>query len=143
MREPAEREYFEREVEPLLGADAEYLGEVAHSRKLELLGDAMALVNPIRWHEPFGLVMLEALACGTPVVSFREGAAPEIVDHGTTGFLCDDEAAMAEAIGQIELLSRAACRAVVEGRFAARRMVAEHLEVYEDLLARRSPKRRG
>ena len=137
MREAAEREYFEREVEPLLGADAEYLGEVAHSRKLELLGGAMALVNPIRWHEPFGLVMLEALACGTPVVAFREGAAPEIVDHDTTGFLCDDEAGIAEAIGQLGRISREACRAAIEGRFAASRMVAEHIEVYGDLLARR------
>jgi len=137
MREAREHEYFETEVAPLLGENAEYLGEVPHERKLELLGGAMALVNPIRWHEPFGLVMVEALACGTPVVAFREGAAPEIVTDGSTGFLCDDEIEMADAIGRIGELSRADCRAATEGYFSARRMVAEHVELFEELRDRR------
>ena len=138
MREPREVEYFEAEVAPLLGDGAEYLGEVPHARKLELLGAAMALVNPIRWHEPFGLVMVEALACGTPVIAFREGAAPEIVSDGRTGFLCDDEIGMADAIGRIGEISRAACRAEAEGYFSSTRMVAEHVALYEGVIAARS-----
>jgi glycosyltransferase involved in cell wall biosynthesis len=136
MREPWEQEFFEAEVQPLLGEDATYLGEVPHERKVELLARAKALLFPIRWNEPFGLVMLEALACGTPVLAFREGAAPEVVEHGTTGFLCDDEEDMAAALARVEELDRRACRAAVEGYFSTRRMVAEHLEVYEELAGR-------
>jgi glycosyltransferase involved in cell wall biosynthesis len=137
MREPWERAYFDAEVAPLLSEDVRYLGEVPHEEKLALLGDAIALVNPIRWHEPFGLVMVEALACGTPVVSFREGAAPEIIESGETGFLVDDESAMAEAIGHLDEIDRASCRAAVEGHFSMQRMVAEHVELFEQLLAAR------
>ena len=101
MREPWEMRYFAEQVEPLLGTDAVYLGEVSHERKLELLAGASALLFPIRWNEPFGMVMIEAMACGTPVLAFPEGAAPEVVDDGRTGFLCDDEDAMVEAIGRL------------------------------------------
>ena len=137
MREPWERAYFEAEVKPYLTDDIRYLGEVPHEEKLELLAHAMALVNPIRWHEPFGLVMIEAMACGTPVLAFPEGAAPEIVEDGKTGYLCADEAAIADAIGQVGSLDRAVCRAAVEGYFSVERMVAEHAELYEQILARR------
>jgi glycosyltransferase involved in cell wall biosynthesis len=82
-------------------------------------------------------VMVEALACGTPVVSFREGAAPEIIDSGETGFLVDDESTMADAIGHLDEIDRAACRAAVEGHFSMHRMVAEHVELFEQLLAAR------
>src|SRR5207237_1482705 len=82
MREPWERDYFDLEVAPLLTDEVQYLGEVDHERKLELLSGARALLFPIRWNEPFGLVMIEALACGTPVVAFPEGAVPAVVDHG-------------------------------------------------------------
>ena len=81
MREPWEMRYFAEQVEPLLGPDAVYLGEVSHERKLELLAGASALLFPIRWNEPFGMVMIEAMACGTPVLAFPEGAAPEVVDR--------------------------------------------------------------
>jgi glycosyltransferase involved in cell wall biosynthesis len=131
MREPWERAYFDAEVAPLLTDDIRYLGEVPHQRKLELLAGASALINPIRWHEPFGLVMTEALACGTPVIAFPEGAAPEIVDHGKTGFLCNDEAAMVDAVRRLHDIDRGACRSAVEGYFSTRRMVDEHLELYE------------
>ncbi len=136
MREAWEIEYFERDVKPHLGADAIYLGEVSHERKLELLAGAQALLFPIRWEEPFGMVMIEAMACGTPVLAFPEGAAPEVVEHGRTGFLCEDESAMAAALDRIGEISRAECRRVVEGYFSAERMVREHLELYEELARR-------
>ena len=118
MREPWEMSYFAEKVEPLLGNDAHYLGEVSHERKLELLAGASALLFPIRWNEPFGMVMIEAMACGTPVLAFPEGAAPKVVDHGRTGFLCDDQAAMVEAIGQLGKLACSDCRLAVEGYFS-------------------------
>jgi glycosyltransferase involved in cell wall biosynthesis len=123
-------------VEPQLGPDAIYLGEVPHERKLELLGGATALLFPIRWNEPFGLVMLEAMACGTPVLAFPEGAAPEVIESGRTGFLCDDEAGMVDALRQIGTISRADCRAAVEGYFSTERMVADHVKLFEQLLER-------
>ncbi|HEX3946273.1 MAG TPA: glycosyltransferase family 4 protein [Acidimicrobiales bacterium] len=134
MREPSEIRYFTEQVEPLLGPDAIYLGEVPHEQKLELLGGAAALLFPIRWNEPFGLVMLESMASGTPVLAFAEGAAPEVIADGTTGFLCDDEAAMAEAIGNLGRIDRADCRAAVEGYFSTGRMVADHLDLFGSLL---------
>ena len=137
MRETWEREYFHERVEPLLGPDAEYLGEVSHERKLDLLGGAAALLFPIRWNEPFGMVMLEAMACGTPVLAFPEGAAPEVVDDGRTGFLCEDEMAMVEAIGRLDQIDRQTCRMAVEGYFSINRMVAEHIELFESMVAGR------
>jgi glycosyltransferase involved in cell wall biosynthesis len=130
MREPAERDYFDSAVRPLLGGDIEYLGELDATEKLELLGDATALLNPIRWNEPFGMVMIEALACGTPVVAPPRGSVPEIVDHGRTGWLSADEAELVGRLGDLDALDRAECREVVETRFSTRRMVDEHLEVY-------------
>ncbi|MGH9093318.1 MAG: glycosyltransferase, partial [Acidimicrobiales bacterium] len=133
MREPWEVRYFTEMVEPVLGPDAVYLGEVPHARKLELLGGAAALLFPIRWNEPFGLVMLEAMACGTPVLAFPEGAAPEVVEHGRTGFLCGDEDEMAAALGRVGEIDRADCRAAVEGYFSTGRMVADHLDLFTSL----------
>jgi glycosyltransferase involved in cell wall biosynthesis len=137
MREPAERRYFADAVEPLLGPDAVYLGEVGHEQKVELLADAMALVNPIRWPEPFGLVMIEALACGTPVLAFPEGAAPEIVEDGRSGFLCGDVEALAEAVRRVAAgaLDRRACRQRATDHFSTDRMVADHLALYQRVLA--------
>jgi glycosyltransferase involved in cell wall biosynthesis len=135
MREPWERDYFEARVAPFLSEQIQYLGEVGHERKLELLAGARALVFPIRWNEPFGLVMIEALACGTPVLAFPEGAAPEVVDHGRTGFLCQDEGEMADAVLRLDQLDRGACRAAVEGYFSTARMVDEHIDLYEELLS--------
>ena len=136
MRDDEERQYFATEVEPLLGDGVEYVGEVGGADKLSLLGAARALVNPIRWSEPFGMVMIEALACGTPVVTFPHGAAPEIVDDGKTGFLCDDGPGMVEALAGIDRLEREVCRRTVVERFSAESMVAAHLELYEEVLSR-------
>ena len=97
--EPPEREYFEREIEPLLASDVELYENVTHDEKVELLGRASAMVFPIRWPEPFGLVMVEAMACGTPVVTTNWGAAPELVDDGVTGFRRDGEDDLVEMVG--------------------------------------------
>lgn len=138
MREPLELEYFEDQVRPLLDDRIEFVGEVGGSDKLALLGGATALLNPIRWAEPFGLVMIEALACGTPVMTYRHGAAPEIVDHGVTGYVCDERPEMVAVVGEVGKLDRRACRAAVEQRFSTERMVADHLELFESLLATRA-----
>ena len=137
MKTAAEREYYEQQVAPLLGHDAVYVGEVGGRRKLALLAGAEALVNPIRWPEPFGLVMIEALACGTPVLTFDEGAAPEIVEHGRTGFFCSNAHEMVARVRDVADLNRADCRASVATRFSATRMVREHLDLYRDVLADR------
>lgn len=139
MAEPEEREYFLEVVEPLLGDDAVYIGEVGGRAKLELLGNAVALINPIRWAEPFGLVMIEALASGTPVIAFPEGAAPEIVEHGVTGFLCADEAEMASALSKVGDLRRSDCRSAAALRFSAARMVADHRHLYRSLTTDQAP----
>ena len=134
MREPAEREYFDAQVEPLLGQDVEFVGEVDRVGKVELLAGAAALVNPIRWPEPFGLVMIEALACGTPVLAFAEGAAPEIVDDGITGFICSDEIEMAARACEIGRLDRSVCRAAARARFSTGRMIREYVALYCEVL---------
>jgi glycosyltransferase involved in cell wall biosynthesis len=137
MWEEAERRYYTERVAPLLGDGAVYVGEVGGRGKLDLLAGAEALINPIRWPEPFGLVMVEALACGTPVLAFPEGAAPEIVESGRTGFLCRDEDEMARMAEEATSLDRAACRASVVDRFSASRMIDAHLRLYGDVLADR------
>jgi glycosyltransferase involved in cell wall biosynthesis len=134
MREPWEREFFDEQVEPLLDDRIVYVGEVEHAERVRLLQGASALVNPIRWDEPFGLVMIEALACGTPVIAYREGAAPEIVDDGVTGFLCDDMGELAERISAAGCLDRRACRTTAEKRFGMERLVADHLALFERIL---------
>ncbi|MFP5579932.1 MAG: glycosyltransferase family 4 protein [Acidimicrobiia bacterium] len=139
MIEAAEREFFAEQVEPLLDDRIQYVGEIDIEEKLQLLRGARSLVNPIRWAEPFGLVMIEALACGTPVLATREGAAPEIVDHGVTGFLCDDVADTARRLLDVTQIDRRACREVAERRFGIRRMVDEHLVLFEQVVQKRTP----
>ena len=134
ISEPEERDYFRTRVHPLLGPDVEVIEEVSVDRKVELYQDAVALLNPISWPEPFGLVMVEALACGTPVLAFSCGAAPEIVDHGRTGFLCADEADMAAHLGELDRISRSDCRRSAEQRFSMERMAADHERLYGRLL---------
>jgi len=139
MWQPEERRYFSECVQPLLGPDAVYVGEVGGRRKFDLLGGAEALLNPIGWPEPFGLVMIEALSTGTPVLAFAQGAAPEIVDHGRTGFICTDDSDMAIKLGRLGELDRTECRRDAEERFSTDRMVADHLVLYRRVLAERRP----
>jgi glycosyltransferase involved in cell wall biosynthesis len=139
MRETAEREYFDACLAPLLCSDVEYVGELAAEDKYALLGGAMALVNPIQWPEPFGLVMVEALATGTPVVATAYASAPEIVDDGVTGYLRSTPAELPAALHAAAGLDRSACRNAAGERFSAQRMVREHLRLYADLISRSAP----
>jgi len=129
--EQPEREYFEHEIEPLLASDIELHENVSHEEKVEMLGRSCAMVFPIRWPEPFGLVMVEAMACGTPVVTTNWGAAPEVVDDGVTGFRRDGDDDLVTAIGAARHLPPAACRRRVEERFSAEAMVRGYERVYE------------
>jgi glycosyltransferase involved in cell wall biosynthesis len=142
LREPAEREYFDAEVKPLLCSDVEFLGELGCAEKLELVGGSFALLNPMQWAEPFGLVMIEALATGTPVVATPVGSAPELLDDGVTGFLRSGSPALAAALVDASQLDREACRAVAVRRFSTDRMVAEHIRLYEELLFGPAPRYR-
>lgn len=133
-RDRAEVEFFDAAVRPRLGRDVEYVGEVDETAKYALMGDALAFLNPIQWEEPFGLVMIEALATGTPVLSTARGAAPEIVESGRTGWLADSVEALALAVREAVALDRGACRLSVEQRFSTTRMVERHLALYLRLL---------
>lgn len=135
-------EYHAREIVPrLAGPDVEWLGEARDDVKQRLLGRARATLFPIRWEEPFGLVMLESMLCGTPVIAFPRGAAREVVDEGVTGILVDDVEQMAAAIGRVATLDRAACRARAVERFGSARMVREYVEVYAAAVAEKRPPR--
>jgi glycosyltransferase involved in cell wall biosynthesis len=136
MREAAEIDYFNAEVRPLLGSEDEMPTEMPLRRRLSLLRGATALLNPITWREPFGLVMAEALASATPVLAFPNGAAPEIVDPGRTGFLCRDEADMVQAVGRVGQIDRDECRGAAERRFSLQRMARDHERFYRRVLER-------
>ncbi len=136
-REPWEHQFFDQEIAPHLSDEIRYVGEVPHEEKIRLLAGARCTLFPIRWNEPFGLVILESLACGTPVLAFDEGAVREIVEHGKTGYICQDESEMAEFIGEVDALSRTDCRAAVDGYFSIQRCVDDHLQLFEELLGRR------
>ncbi len=133
---PEEREYFTREVEPLLEQSrsfVDFVGEVGGREKDEFLGSAAALLFPIDWGEPFGLVMIEALACGTPVIAWRNGSVPEIIEHGRTGFVVDEIDQAVRAVECVEALSRWRCRQSFEQRFEVAQMASGYLEVYRRL----------
>jgi glycosyltransferase involved in cell wall biosynthesis len=128
-----EREYFHRTIEPLLreaGSAVKFIGEVGGRDKDEFLGNAYALLFPIDWREPFGLVMIEAMACGTPVVAWRNGSVPEVIDDGVTGYIVDSVEDAVMAVGRVKQLDRRTCRAVFEKRFDAARMAREYTNVY-------------
>jgi glycosyltransferase involved in cell wall biosynthesis len=131
MREPAEHTYFEEQVAPLLGGLVDYIGEVGGAEKLELLAGASCLLNPIAWPEPFGVVMIEALACGTPVVATPHGSVPELIADGVTGYVRLDETGLADALQRVDRLDRERCRKEAAERFSTDRMVIDHLRLYE------------
>jgi glycosyltransferase involved in cell wall biosynthesis len=136
-----DQEYFKTTIEPLLGqADVEFIGEIREDQKQAFLGNAAALVFPIAWREPFGLVMIEAMACGTPVVAFDNGSVPEVLEDGVTGFIVHSEDQAVEALLQIGMLNRDRIRVEFERRFTAQRMAHNYLKLYAGLArARRLP----
>jgi len=133
-------EHYHHEVKPLLERDhARFVGELDGRPKDRFLGQAAALLFPIRWLEPFGLVMIEALACGTPVIALHAGSVPEVIEHGVTGFVCDTEDELVEAIGHLGELDPARCRAEAERRFSPSRMAEQYEDVYVRLCGRTGP----
>jgi glycosyltransferase involved in cell wall biosynthesis len=135
----ADREYFEREVAHLFErAGVEYIGEIGDADKPAFLAAARALLFPIDWEEPFGMVMIESMACGTPVVAFRRGSVPEVLEDGVTGFLVDTTAEAIAAVGRVDSLDRGRCRAEFERRFTAARMARDYVDVYRRILAGRA-----
>ncbi len=138
VREPKEREYFAEFVEPHLGGGIEYLGEVNHGTKVELLQNARVTLFPIEWEEPFGLVMIESMACGTPVIATRHGAVPEVIGDGSGGVVVDHWREIPAALEQADAIEPLACRRYAEEQFAPERMVADYERVYEAAMAARS-----
>ncbi|HWZ64250.1 MAG TPA: glycosyltransferase family 4 protein [Steroidobacteraceae bacterium] len=133
-----DRDYFNTAITPLLAKPgAEFIGEITDREKPAFLGDAVALLFPVIWPEPFGLVMIEALACGTPVIAYDAGAVREVIENGVCGYIVNDEAQALEALRKIGTLSRAAVRATFERRFTARRMAEDYLAVYGGLMGMR------
>jgi glycosyltransferase involved in cell wall biosynthesis len=130
-----DKDYFESVIAPLLCDPlVEFVGEIGETEKDEFLGDAYALVFPIDWPEPFGLVMIEAMACGTPVIAYPGGAVPEVIEHGHTGFIVERLRDAVEAVRRIPQLSRRRCREVFEKRFTATRMAHDYVALFEDLI---------
>jgi glycosyltransferase involved in cell wall biosynthesis len=138
--QPGQEEYFAREVRPHIDGDrVRYLAEVGGAYKQRLFARAAALLMPIRWPEPFGMVMIEALACGTPVLAFPEGAAPEVVAHGRSGYLCDDEAAMVAALARLEEIDPACCRDTVVERYDVDAVTGAYEAAYRRVIAPLAP----
>ena len=130
-----DRRYMETEIRPLLDDPlVEFVGEIGEREKPEFLANAYALLFPIDWVEPFGLVMIEAMACGTPVIAFRRGSVSEVVDHGVTGFIVDDIEESLQALDKIPHFDRERCRIVFEQRFSAARMAGDYSKIYERLI---------
>ncbi len=137
----ADKKYYENEIRPLIEASpwVEFIGEINDSQKPEFLSGAHALLFPIDWPEPFGLVMIEAMACGTPVIAFNRGSVPEVIDHGTSGFIVPDEASAVAALKRVSELDRTAVRRTFERRFTARRMAEDYVDLYEELCEPQMP----
>jgi glycosyltransferase involved in cell wall biosynthesis len=141
--DPVDRDYYEEEIRPMLDSPyAEYIGEIGDKDKSAFLSGAIALLVPIDWPEPFGLVMIEAMACGTPVIAFNRGSVPEVIDDELTGFIVEDEAGAMGAFDRLSHLSRAKIRQRFEERFTARRMALDYLSVYRSLMDSASPRLR-
>jgi glycosyltransferase involved in cell wall biosynthesis len=136
-----DKDYFEGVIEPLLrDSQVEFVGEIGEGEKDEFLGHAYALLFPIDWPEPFGLVMIEAMACGTPVIAYRSGAVPEVMEEGHTGFIVEGLEDAVEAVRRVPDLSRKRCREIFEQRFTATRMAHDYVQLYERLIKSKPPK---
>jgi glycosyltransferase involved in cell wall biosynthesis len=139
-----DQKYFKTVIEPLLGqADVEFIGEIAEHQKSGFLGNAAALLFPIAWSEPFGLVMIEAMACGTPVIAFKSGSVPEVLEDGVTGFIVNSEAEAVQALRGIGQLDRDRIRAEFDRRFTAQRMAQNYLKLYSRLTRIQIPSSAG
>jgi glycosyltransferase involved in cell wall biosynthesis len=139
IRTTREHEYFDECVRPLLTSDVEFIGEVDADGKRQLLSGAFAMLNPTEWAEPFGMTMIESLACGTPVIGTARGSSPEIIDHGVTGFLGESDDDLLAGIAHAASLDRAACRRAAEERFSIVVMAANYVNAYERELIRSTP----
>jgi len=136
-----DRDYFDERIRPLLQLPGiEYVGEIDDRNKSAFLSGAIGLLAPIAWPEPFGLVMIEAMACGTPVIAFNRGSVPEVVDAGLSGFIVEDEDGAVDAVARLPELSREKIRRRFEQRFTARRMAQDYLAVYGSLMERTTPR---
>jgi glycosyltransferase involved in cell wall biosynthesis len=141
--DPADQQYYRSTIEPLLDHPlVEFIGEISDAEKDDFIGHAAALVCPYDWPEPFGLVLIEALACGTPVIAYRRGSIPEIIEDGVTGFVCETPSEMAEAVERIASIDRNRCRAAFEARFTADRMARDYVALYERIIEERAVRAR-
>jgi glycosyltransferase involved in cell wall biosynthesis len=137
----ADQEYYDEIIRPLIdGSFIEYIGEIGDHEKSDFLSGALGLLVPIDWPEPFGLVMIEAMACGTPVIAYNRGSVPEIVEENLTGFIVDDEISAAAAVTRLPQLNRKAIRKQFEKRFTARRMALDYLAAYHSLMEANEPR---
>lgn len=132
----ADQEYFDTCIEPLLnGSDVEFIGEIGYPQKNEFLANAAALLFPIAWPEPFGIVMIEAMACGTPIIAYPFGSVPEVIEHGVSGLLVTDVEGAVDALGKLDQLDRKKVRKAFERRFTSRRMAQDYLKIYHRLIS--------
>ena len=138
----ADQDYYNERIRPLIDGNplVDYIGEISDDGKSEFLSGALGLLVPIDWPEPFGLVMIEAMACGTPVIAYNRGSVPEIVDEGLTGFIVEDETSAVAAVRRLPRLNRGAIRKQFEARFTARRMALDYLAAYRSLIEATTPK---
>jgi glycosyltransferase involved in cell wall biosynthesis len=137
----ADLDYFDEQIRPLLAHDnIEFIGEIGDVQKPEFLSGAMALIVPIDWPEPFGIVMIEAMACGTPVIAFNRGSVPEVIEDGVTGFIVEDETSAVGAVRRLPQLSRLQVRRRFEERYTSRRMANDYIEVYDELIRAATPR---
>jgi len=138
----ADQDYYDQLISPLITGNpmVDYIGEISDNEKSEFLSGAMGLLVPIDWPEPFGLVMIEAMACGTPVIAYNRGSVPEIVDDGLTGFIVEDETSAVSAVNRLSQLNRTEIRKHFEKRFTARRMALDYLAAYRGLMESQEPR---
>lgn len=134
--EPAEKRYFAEVIEPLLGPDDKVVGVADAILKRELLANARCLLFPVQWEEPFGMVMIEAMVCGTPVVALRNGAVPEVLVHGVTGLICDQPGELPDALDAVRAIDPVDCRSHVERNFSERKMAAGYANCYRRAIAK-------